>query len=131
MNPKVKSYLRFTIIYWLLAIAGLVLFGVAFDKVHINRYGLKRNYYDSRIDEDHYAAGVYHKGIGFYFVEFPSSKKYLEGLTINVTNADMNVLGLEYTLVYRINPEYLYDLYQAVADTYEHRLIAEVNVSIP
>lgn len=68
MHKKHKAYLIFSIVFWLLIIAGLILFGLSFGKVHINKYGLLRNYYSSWIDPNTYISGLYHIGIGCYFV---------------------------------------------------------------
>lgn len=112
MHPRRKAYLIFSIVYWLLVAAALALFGSAFDKVHVNHFALRRNYYNSQIDEEHYISGLYHKELGFYFLEFPASKTYLTDLKLNVTNADMKTVEITYTLVYRLRPQYIYSLYQ-------------------
>ena len=49
MKRKSKAYLIFSVVYWLLITMGLFLFGFSFDKVPINSYGLKRNYFSSYI----------------------------------------------------------------------------------
>ena len=102
MQKKNKVYLIFSIVYWLLVLTALLLFGFAFGKVHINKYGLLRNYYNSWINNETYISGLYHTGIGCYFIEFPSSKVYLTDQKLNVTNYDMNPMQITYTLVYRI-----------------------------
>ena len=65
---KRTAYIIFSIVYWLLITAGLLLFGFAFEKVHINNFALKRNYYSSEIESETYVSGLYHKGIGYYFL---------------------------------------------------------------
>lgn len=112
MQKKHKAYLIFSIVFWLLVLAGLILFGLAFGKVNLNKYGLLRNYYSSWIDTNVYISGVYHIGIGCYFVEFPASKVYLNDLKLNVTNKDMNVMQITYSLAYRIIKDQTYNLYQ-------------------
>ena len=86
MNQRGKAILIFTIIYFLLTIIALVLFGLAFDAVPINWYGLRRNYFSSFIEEDYYCSGLYHKDVSYYFIPFPSSNQYLTDLRVNVTN---------------------------------------------
>jgi hypothetical protein len=71
---------------------GLMLFGYSFGSVSINKYGILRNYYSSWIDNKVYISGLYHVGIGCYFIQFPSSKVYLNDIKLNVTNKDMNVM---------------------------------------
>jgi len=110
-QKKHKVYLIFSIVFWLLILAGLILFGLAFGRVGINKFGILRNYYSSWISDEIYISGTYHVGIGNYFVEFPSSKVYLTDLKINVTNSDMNVMQVTYTLVYRIAQSQLKNLY--------------------
>lgn len=112
MHKKHKAYLIFSIVFWLLILAGLILFGLSLGKVGINKYGLLRNYYSSWIDTRVYISGLYHKGIGYYFIEFPSSKVYLNDIKLNVTNKDMNVMQLTYSLSYRIIKDQTYNLYQ-------------------
>ena len=127
MKRKI-AFLIFSIVFWLLILAGLLLFGLAFERVNINSFALKRNYYNSKIDSQQYSSGLYHKGLGFYFMQFPSSKHYLTDQTVNVTNADLQKVGLTYTLVYRIRPDKLYDLYQQYALEYQPRIIATIDV---
>jgi len=47
---------------------GLMLFGYSFGRVSINKYGILRNYYSSWIDQQTYISGLYHIGIGCYFI---------------------------------------------------------------
>ena len=108
-------------------ITGLILFGLAFGKVHINKYGLLRNYYSSWIDNRVYIAGLYHIGIGCYFVEFPASKVYLSELKLNVTNSDKNTMEITYSLVYRIVKDQTYNLYQELSTNYEASIISTIN----
>lgn len=128
MNLRKKWYLWFSIVYWVLIAIGLLLFALALEKVPINYYGLKRNYFNSQIDPEHYPSGFYHKDIGFYFLHFPSSKRYLEDLFVNATNKDMQTVGVTYTLVYRLFPEKIETLYSQMSQEYEPRIIAIVNV---
>jgi hypothetical protein len=95
-------YLIFSLIYWSLIIIGIVLFSLSLGKVHINKYGVLRNYYSSSISQDVYISGLYHVGISNYLIEFPSSNIYLPNIKLNVTNNDLNIIELTYTLVYRI-----------------------------
>lgn len=118
MLKRHKAYIIFSIVFWLLVLAGLILFGLAFGKVHINKFGILRNYYSSQIDERVYISGLYHIGLGNYFVEYPSSKVYLRDLKLNVTNSDMNVVQVTYSLVYRLKKDSLISLYQSMSTNY-------------
>lgn len=129
-QKKHKTYLIFSIVFWLLILAGLILFGLSFGKVHINKFGLLRNYYSSWISDSTYISGLYYVGLGNYFVQFPSSKVYLTNLKLNVTNKDMNVMQITYTLVYRLPQNTIKDLYKDYSTDYENRVIATVNVHI-
>lgn len=68
MNKKHKTYLVFSIIFWLLVLMGLLLFSYSLGKVHLNKYGLLRNYYSSWIDSQVYISGLYNIPIGCYFI---------------------------------------------------------------
>lgn len=128
MLKRHRAYLIFTIVFWLLVLAGLILFGLAFGKVHINKFGILRNFYSSWIDDKVYISGLYHVGIGNYFIEFPSSKVYVVDIKLNVTNSDMNVVQVTYSLVYRLKKDQLINLYQSMSTNYEDRIVATVNV---
>jgi hypothetical protein len=92
MQKKSKAYLIFSIVFWALIGMGLVLFGLSFGRVHINKYGILRNHYSSWISGNVYISGLYYVGITNYFIEIPSSKVYLTNLKLNVTNADLNIM---------------------------------------
>ena len=130
MSRKSKAYLIFSVVYWLLIGFGLFLFGFSFDKVPINSYGLKRNYFSSDIELSHYTSGLYYNQISYYFVEFPSSNVYLIDLELNVTNFNMETIGLTFTLVYQLNPDQLYNLYSSLSTNYEQYLIGQIKVLI-
>lgn len=49
MQKKLKVYLIFSLVYWSLITAGLILFGLSFDSVPLNHYGILRNFYSSTI----------------------------------------------------------------------------------
>lgn len=68
MLKRHKAYLIFSIIFWMLVVGSLILFGFAFGKVHINKFGILRNYYNSWIDDKVYISGTYHVGVGNYFI---------------------------------------------------------------
>ena len=128
MHKKHKTYLIFSIIFWLLILMGLLLFGYSLGKVHVNKYGILRNYYSSWISNETYISGLYHVGVGLYFVEFPSSKVYLNDIKLNVTNKDMNVMQITYSLVFRIIKDQTYNLYQTLSTNYNSAIIASINV---
>jgi DMSO reductase anchor subunit len=130
MHKNKKAYLIFSIVFWLLIATGVILFAVSLGRVHINKFGLLRNYYSSWISDDIYISGLYHIGVGNYFVEFPSSKIYLPSLKINVTNMDLNVQQLTYTLVYRLSQSQIKNLYQSLSTFYEDKIISTVNVPL-
>ena len=44
---------------------------------------------------------------------------YLNDIKLNVTNKDMNVMQVTYSLVFRIIKDKTYDLYQALSTGYE------------
>lgn len=50
MKPSTKAYLIFSIVFWLLILAGLLLFGLSFGRVSLNNYALRRNYFSSKVD---------------------------------------------------------------------------------
>ena len=128
MDKKPKAILIFTIVYLILTILALLLFGLAFDTVPINWYGLRRNYFSSFIEEEYYCSGLYHKEVGYYFIEFPSSNQYLTDLQLNVTNDNMEVIGVQFTLVYQLIPAQIYNLYSGLSTGYEEYIISEIKV---
>ena len=91
------------------------------------------------MDPTYYTNGLYHKGIGYYFVTYPSTKQYLLWQTVAVTNSDLETIQLSYSLCYRyvllviydrINPNKIYDMYNSIALSYEKRITAIVNVKL-
>lgn len=77
LTKKQKTYLIFNLVFWSLIIMGVTLFGVSFRSVDVNHYGILRSYYNSWMDDRIHNSGLYHAGVGNYFVEFPSSNVYV------------------------------------------------------
>lgn len=130
MKKKNKAYLAFTLVFWSIIITGVTLFGVSFRKVRVNNYGILRNYYNSWMDQNIYNSGLYHVGVGNYFVEFPSSHVYVQDVKLNITNKDMKVMQITYSLVYRIRKDQVKSLYFAYSTEYQDRIISTINVSL-
>lgn len=89
MIRRNKYILVFSIIYWLVAIVGIVLFSVSFQKVPIGSYGLKANYFSPTIDPTYYSSGLYDIGVGNYFILFPSTKQYLVDNKVSIINQNL------------------------------------------
>lgn len=126
MDKKPKAILIFSIIYLLLILMSLLLFGYSFEKVPLNFLALRRNFFSSSIDQEIYLSGLYHKELTYYFIPFPSSNVYLTDMSINVTNSDMENIGIVFTLVYQLVPEQIYSLYQSLSSDYETYIIGSV-----
>jgi len=88
MQNRHKAYIIFSLIYWLVVIAGVILFLFAFQKVPINNYALRLSIFTSHIDLTYYLPGLYHTGIGYYFLPFPKSKVYLRDQRVEAINKD-------------------------------------------
>lgn len=89
MIRRNKYILVFSILYWLVAITGIVLFSVSFQKVPIGYYGLKANYFNPNVDPQYYSPGLYDAGVGFYFILFPSAKQYIVDNKVSIINKNL------------------------------------------
>lgn len=89
MNRRNKWLLGFSIIYWFLVIVGIVLFSVSFQKVPLEKYGLKTYYFSPNVNSVYYLPGLYDIGVGYYFITIPSTKQYLLDKSVTVINKNM------------------------------------------
>lgn len=89
MIRRTKYLLVFSIIYWAIAIIGIALFSVSFQKVPIGYYGLKANYFNPNVDSNYYTPGLYDVGVGYYFILFPSTKQYLVDNKVPIINQNL------------------------------------------
>ena len=89
MIRRHKWLLRFSIIYWLIIILGVVLNALALKKVPIESYGLRTYFFSPNVDPVYYTAGLYNIGVGYYFITFPSSKQYLLDNRVSVINQNL------------------------------------------
>lgn len=101
MIRRNKYILVFSIIYWLIALIGVVLFSVSFQKVPIGYCGLKANYFSPKIESSFYSPGLYDIGVGYYFILFPSTRQYLVDNQVAIINQNLEKLIVTYTLVYK------------------------------
>ncbi len=93
--------LAFTVVYSILVAMGVVLTGFSMEKVPIGYYGLKVHYFSSKVDSQYYTNGLYHTGVGYYFVLYPQPRSYLLDRQIAVINKDLEKVIVTYTLSYR------------------------------
>jgi len=128
MIRRHKWLLRFSIIYWLIIILGVVLNILALQKVPLESYGLRTYFFSPSVDPLYYTSGLYNIGVGYYFITFPSSKQYVLDNRISVVNQNLEKIDVKYTFCYRINPNNIYALYEKMGYEYETYLIAAVNV---
>jgi len=89
MLRRHKWLLGFSIVYWVIVMAGIALFSVSFQKVPIGKYGLKANYFSPNIESIYYTPGLYNAGVGFYFILFPSAKQYMLDNRVAVINKNL------------------------------------------
>jgi len=89
MIKRNKYILAYSIVFWIGVIVGVILFSVSFQKVPIEMYGLRANYFSPTIDPAYYTPGLYDTGIGFYFILFPSVKQYIVDSKVTVINLNL------------------------------------------
>lgn len=77
MKKLNKIIIGFSVVFWLLIAIGLVLMGLALQTVPVGNYGLRIDYFSPVVDTEYYTNGLYHNGIGHYFVLYPRTKKYV------------------------------------------------------
>lgn len=138
MIRRTQYLLVFSIIYWLIVVAGIVLFSLSFQSVPIGYYALRANSFSPDISPLYYRSGLYDAGVGYYFILFPSTKQCLIDNRVGVINQNLQKLAVTYTLCYRylfdlpdrLDPNKIYDLYQSSGFDYARTLIAAANVSI-
>lgn len=107
MIRRNKYLLVFSIIYWLVVVAGVILFSVSFQRVPIGYYALRANSFSPDISPVYYTSGLYDAGVGYYFILFPSTKQCLIDNRVGVINQNLQKLTVTYTLCYRYSPYHL------------------------
>lgn len=107
MQRRTKYLLVYSIIYWIIVIIGIALFSVSFQKVPISNYGLRANYFNPTIDSTYYTSGLYDVGVGYYFINFPSTKQQIIDNQVDIINQNLEKLTVTYSLFYRYSKNYL------------------------
>lgn len=108
MIRRNKWLLRFSIIYWLLILFGMLLNGLSLKKVPIETYGLRAYFFSPTVDASYYLPGLYNPGIGYYFITFPSSKQYVLDTQVSVINKNLEKIEVTYSFCYRLDPSKIY-----------------------
>lgn len=72
MTKRCKAIWIYSVLFWVLAAIGLVMFGFAFARVDINTVALREQYWTGAIDTVVYTSGVYHRGLTYQFIRFPA-----------------------------------------------------------
>lgn len=80
---------------------GIALFSVSFQKVPVSSYGLRANYFSPTIDPTYYTSGLYDVGVGYYFINFPSTKQQIIDNRVAIINQNLEKLTVTYSLFYR------------------------------
>jgi hypothetical protein len=107
MQRRTKYLLVFSIIYWLIVFIGIALFSVSFQKVPVSHYGLRANYFNPTIDPTYYTSGLYDVGVGYYFINFPSTKQQIIDDSVTIINQNLEKLTITYSLFYRYSENYI------------------------
>ena len=101
MNRRNKWLLGFSIIYWVIVLIGITLFAASFQKVPLENYGLKTYFFSPNVNPVYYIPGLYNVGVGYYFINIPSTKQYLLDNNVTVINKNLEKINVIYSLVYR------------------------------